>query len=86
MLRFLIIIISILTIVQFVFRVLIPMLFRSVINNVQQQAQEQARNQQNYQQQQNRPDARVKVDYIPEGKKGAVPDSEGEFVDYEEIK
>jgi hypothetical protein len=57
------------------------MLFNSVINK----AQEQARHQQNYQQH-SRPDGRVKVDHIPEGKKGTVPDSEGEFVDYEEIK
>jgi hypothetical protein len=57
------------------------MLFNSVINK----AQEQARHQQNYQHQP-RPDGRVKVDHIPEGKKGTVPDTEGEFVDYEEIK
>jgi len=53
------------------------MLFQSVINRAQQQ--------QNYRQQ-SRPEAGVKVDYIPKGKKNAVPDSEGEFIDYEEVK
>jgi len=57
------------------------MFFQSVINK----AQEQQRSQQNYQQYK-KPDERVKVDYVPEGKKSAVPDTEGEFVDYEEIK
>jgi hypothetical protein len=59
------------------------MLFNSVITKAQEQARQQ---QQNYQQQQQpRPDGRVRVDYKPEAK-SAVPDSEGEFVDYEEIK
>jgi hypothetical protein len=57
------------------------MLFQSVINKAQQQQQSQS-----YSRSQNRHDAGIKVDYIPQGKKGAVPDSEGEFVDYEEIK
>ncbi|MES2268283.1 MAG: hypothetical protein V4520_16090 [Bacteroidota bacterium] len=55
------------------------MLFSSVINK----AQEQARQQQ--QSQQPKPDGRIRVDYKPEAK-SSVPDSEGEFVDYEEIK
>ena len=81
--RVLIICICILYIVRFIFKLLLPSLFRSVINNAQQQAGQQ----QNYQQyNNNRPDGRVKVDHIPAGKKGTVPDSEGEFVDYEEIK
>ena len=81
MLRVLIIIICILYIVRYLFKMLLPAIFRTVINNAQQQAGQQ----QNYQQQK-RPDGRVKVDYIPEGQKGKVPDTEGEFVDYEEIK
>ncbi|OOQ58566.1 DUF4834 family protein [Mucilaginibacter pedocola] len=85
MLRYLIIIICILYIVQYVFKLLLPAIFRAVINNVQQNAQQNAQ-QQYYKQQQPKPDGRVKVDYIPEGKKQRLPDSEGEFVDYEEIK
>ncbi|MBD1394070.1 DUF4834 domain-containing protein [Mucilaginibacter glaciei] len=81
LIRFLIISICILYILRSLVRIFLPMLFNNVINK----AQEQARQQQNYQQQP-RPDGRVKVDHIPQGKKGAVPDTEGEFVDYEEIK
>ncbi len=30
---------------------------------------------------------KIKVDYVPnKTKKGSIPDSEGEFVDYEEVK
>ncbi|GAA3992307.1 DUF4834 family protein [Mucilaginibacter dorajii] len=84
LIRFLIISICVLYIIRSLMRYLIPALFQSVINKAQQQAQQQ---QNNYQRQQNRPDGAVKVDYIPEGsKKGKLPDTEGEFVDYEEVK
>ncbi|HEY9196189.1 MAG TPA: DUF4834 family protein [Mucilaginibacter sp.] len=83
LIRFLIISICILYIIRSLMRYLIPALFQSVINKAQQQAQQQ----QNYHQhQQKRPDGAIKVDYIPEGKKSKLPDSEGEFVDYEEVK
>lgn len=81
LIRFLIISICVLYILRSLVRIFLPMIFQGVINK----AQEQARNQQNYQQYK-KPDERVKVDYVPEGKKSSVPDSEGEFVDYEEIK
>jgi hypothetical protein len=81
LIRFLIISICSLYIIRSLARILLPMFFQNVINK----AQEQQRNQQNYQQYK-KPDERVKVDYMPEGKKSSVPDSEGEFVDYEEIK
>jgi len=84
LLSFLITAILVLYIIRAVARIVMPMLFQNVINKAQQQQQNQ------YQQQntrsQSRPEAKIKVDYIPQGKKGAVPDSEGEFVDYEEIK
>jgi sortase (surface protein transpeptidase) len=83
LIRFLIIAICSLYIIRSLVRIFLPMLFNSVINKAQEQARQQ---QQNYQQQQQRPDGRVRVDYKPEGKKSSVPDSEGEFVDYEEIK
>lgn len=83
LIRFLIIAICSLYIIRSLVRIFLPMLFNSVINKAQEQARQQ---QQNYQQQQQRPDGRIRVDYKPEGKKNSVPDSEGEFVDYEEIK
>lgn len=81
LIRFLIISICVLYILRSLVRIFLPMLFSGIVNK----AQEQARQQQNYQQYKS-PDGRVKVDYMPEGKKGAVPDSEGEFIDYEEVK
>ena len=81
LIRFLIISICVLYILRSLVRMLLPMLFNNVVNK----AQQQARGQQNYQQSK-KPDGRVKIDHIPDGKKGTVPDSEGEFVDYEEIK
>jgi hypothetical protein len=57
------------------------MLFQSFVNKAQQQGQQQ----QQYRRPQNQPDGKVKVDYIPQTK-SQVPDSEGDFVDFEEIK
>jgi hypothetical protein len=51
-----------------------------VVNKAQQQHNQQQ------QRQSKKPEGAIKVDFIPQGKKSAVPDSEGEFVDYEEIK
>lgn len=82
LLSFLITAILILYIIRSVARIVMPMLFQSVINKAQQQQQ----NSQQYYRQQSKPEAGVKVDYIPKGKKNSVPDSEGEFVDYEEVK
>jgi hypothetical protein len=65
-------------IIRSLIRIVLPMLFQSVVNKAQQ-------GQQNYRSQE-KPTGRVKVDYIPQNKKNTVPDSEGEFVDYEEIK
>jgi hypothetical protein len=81
LIRVLIIVICSLYIIRALARLFLPMLFQSVIKKAQQQ---QNGYQQNYEQP--RPDGRVKVDYMPEGKKSAVPDNEGEFVEYEEIK
>jgi hypothetical protein len=82
--RFLIIAILILYIVRNLARILLPMLFQGVINKAQQQANQQQRRYNNPPK--SKQEARVKVDYIPEGRKSSVPDSEGEFIDYEEIK
>jgi hypothetical protein len=80
LIRFLIITICSLYIIRSLVRIFLPMLFNSVINKAQEQTRQQ---QNNYQQP--KPDGRVRVDYKPEAK-SSVPDSEGEFVDYEEIK
>ena len=68
-------------IVRALLRIVLPMVFQRVVNKAQQQQGQQ----QNYRGQ-SKTEAGVKVDYIPKGKKGTVPDSEGEFVDYEEVK
>ena len=86
LLSFLISAILVLYIIRSLARILLPMLFQSVINKAQQQQQQPNRGQQQNYQRQSQQDARIKVDYIPQGKKNTVPDSEGEFVDYEEIK
>jgi len=81
LIRFLLIAIFVLYIIRALVRLLLPMLFQNVMNKAQQQAQQ---HQQQYQQQRP-PEGKIKVDYIPETKK-SVPDSEGDFVDYEEVK
>jgi len=60
-------------------RLLLPFLFQSVVNKAQQHSQ------QNYKRPE-QPTGRIRVDYIPEQKKSNIPDTEGEFVDYEEVK
>ncbi|MGN8071366.1 DUF4834 domain-containing protein [Mucilaginibacter sp. SG564] len=80
LIRFLLISICILYIIRSLVRYLLPVLFESVVNKAQQQAQQQQR------QSSKRPDGAIRVDYIPQGKKSTVPDSEGEFIDYEEVK
>ncbi|WP_428328590.1 DUF4834 family protein [Mucilaginibacter sp.] len=83
LLDFLLIAILVLYIIRNIARALLPMLFQSVISKAQQQNQQQ----QHYRQsQQAKPGNGVKVDYIPDAPKNKVPDSEGEFIDYEEIK
>ena len=84
-LSFLLTALLVLYIVRSLARILLPMLFQSVINNAKQQ-HPPASSQQNYRTNSNTSQGKVRVDYVPDSKKGSVPDSEGEFVDYEEIK
>ena len=77
LLDFLLLAIVVLYIIKAIARFLLPMLFQSVVNK--------AHHQQNYRTE-TKADPKVKVDYIPEGQKNKVPDSEGEFIDFEEIK
>lgn len=80
LIRFLIISICILYILRSLVRIFLPMLFQGLVNKAQQNAQ------QNQYRQQQRPTGAIKVDYMPPAQKSAIPDSEGEFVDYEEVK
>ncbi len=83
LLSFLITSILVLYIIRSLARIFLPMLFQSAINKAQQQHHQPTGGQQNH----NRSNTtgKIKVDYMPKSK-GTVPDSEGEFVDYEEIK
>jgi len=80
-LRFLIICILIVYAVRLLLRYLLPLLFQSMVNKAQQA-------QQNYgSPNQQKPTGKIKIDYIPqEAVKSKVPDTEGDFVEYEEIK
>jgi hypothetical protein len=80
LLSFLLTAILVLYIIRAVARILLPMFFQSVVDKAQQQQNQQR----NYNSAPN--PGKIKVDYIPKQNKGSVPDSEGEFVDYEEIK
>lgn len=80
LIRFLIISICILYIIRSLVRFLLPMLFQGMVNKAQQQQNAQQ------QYQQKKPTGAIKVDYMPPAQKGAIPDSEGEFIDYEEVK
>jgi hypothetical protein len=60
--------------VRMLIRLLLPMLFQGLVNKAQQGPQQSTR-----------ADGRVKVDYAPK-KKSQIPDSEGDFIDYEDIK
>jgi len=84
-LEFILYAVIIIYIIRSVMRLVLPMLFQKVVNKAQQ-GQQQNYRQQNYQQTNTKTTGNIKVDYIPQGKKHSVPDSEGEFVDYEEIK
>jgi predicted Holliday junction resolvase-like endonuclease len=83
LLEFLVTVILILWVIRMVLRVAIPMLFQKVVNKAQQH--QQSYQQQNY----NRTSAKqgsIKIDHIPQQPKGKIPDSEGDFIDYEEVK
>ena len=83
LLEFLVGIILVLYILKALVRFLLPAIFQSVINKAQDQHNQNQR--QNFNRQA-KPEAKIKVDYIPEKPKSRVPDSEGDFIDYEEIK
>lgn len=59
-------------------RLFLPMIFQKIVSKAQQQGQQQYR-------EPRRPENKVRVDYAPKTK-SSIPDSEGDFIDYEEIK
>jgi hypothetical protein len=79
LIRFLLISILVLYIIRNLARWLLPMLFQNMVNKAQQQHQ-----QQQYRSQKP-PEGKIQVDYKPQTK-SQIPDSEGDFVDFEEIK
>ena len=83
LIRILIITICVLYIIRSLARIFLPMLFQSMVNKAQQQY-----NQPNQQQQQRtkQTESRIKVDFVPPTQKNTIPDNEGDFVDYEEVK
>jgi hypothetical protein len=91
-LDFLFICVVIFYILRIIFRLVMPMVFQKVMNQAQQQqSQQQYRATENQGANYNRThagQAEIKVDYVPpkDKRKGSVPDSEGDFVDFEEVK
>ena len=84
LLRFLLVTILILYAVRALLRYLLPMFFQGLVNKAQQQAQAQQGSSRPNQQ---KPNGKINIDYIPqEATKSKVPDTEGDFVEYEEIK
>jgi hypothetical protein len=67
-------------------RIILPRIFQNVMNKAQQQHSQQRNYNTNANTGNNTNTGNLKVDYMPQPKKGSVPDTEGEFVDYEEIK
>jgi hypothetical protein len=81
LIRFLIITVCVLWLIRTLARIFLPMLFQSMVNKATQQ------NNQQFQQQRPKPtESKVKVDFVPPGPKNTIPDNEGDFVDYEEVK
>lgn len=83
LLRFLIISIAVLYIIRTLAKIFLPMLFQNMMKKAQQQGGAAQNQNQRYS---NRPEGAIKVEYMPPTPKSAVPDSEGEFVEYEELK
>lgn len=81
LIRFLIITICVLWLIRTLARIFLPMLFQSMVNKATQQHSQQ------FQQQRPQPkEGKVKVDFVPPAPKNTIPDNEGDFIDYEEVK
>lgn len=83
LLKFLIITILVLWLLRMVARVLLPFLFKMMVNKAQEQVNRQYRQQEP----QNRPTGKIQVDYVPpKDKEARAADKAGDFIDFEEIK
>ena len=80
LLKILFITICVLWLLRMVARVLLPMFFQKLMTKAQNQT-----NQRYQQQNQNSPDGRIRVEYMPPKEKSRGENS-GDFVDYEEVK
>ena len=80
LLKILFITICVLWLLKMVVRVLLPMFFQKLMTKAQNQT-----NQRYQQQNQNSPDGRIRVEYMPPKEKSRG-DNSGDFVDYEEVK
>jgi len=84
LIRFLIIFFCIIYILRMLGRLLLPALFRGMVNKAQSQQGNPAYGRT---EQRRQKEGTVKIDFIPpDANKSAIPDSEGEFVKYEEVK
>ena len=82
LIRFLIIAICVIYIIRSLARIFLPMLFQSMVNKAQQQ-----QNPHQYKEQRpNQTTDKIRVDFVPPTQKSTIPDNEGDFVDYEEVK
>jgi hypothetical protein len=74
-----------------ILRFFVPVLFEKAVNRAQQQQQQYHQSggqQQQYYNQNTNTSDKIKVDYVPPQpkRKASIPDSEGDFIDYDEIK
>ena len=67
--------------IRMILRAVLPMLFQGLVNKAQQQYGQQKQ----YRQNAKHTNDTVRVDKIPDHK-SSIPDSEGDYIDYEEIK
>ena len=82
-LKFLIISILIMWLIRMIARLLLPALFRKMVNKAQEHVHTQYRRQQEPQ----RPTGKISVDYVPpKDKEARAADKAGDFIDYEEVK
>lgn len=81
LIKTLIIIICILWLIKVIMRLVLPLLFQSMVRKAQNHAHQHSQQQKHYP----RPDGKITIDYIPPSAKDKGS-SGGEFVDYEEIK
>jgi hypothetical protein len=82
LLKFLIISILIMWLIKMIARLLLPALFKKIINQAQQNV-----NPQQQQQAPRRPVGKISVDYVPpKDKEARAADKAGDFIDYEDLK